>query len=57
MVTLEPSRVAQVSIEVPPGEIFIGLAPTTMLGPLSGVVPTTTDAFAVRPVEEVAVAV
>ena len=57
IVTLEPSRVAQVSIAVPPGATFVGLAPTTILGPLSGVVPTTTEACAVSPVNEVATAV
>ena len=58
MVTLEPSPVAQVSIDAPLGAIFFGLAPTTMLRcPLSGVVPTTTEASAVSPVAEVATAV
>ena len=59
MVTLEPSVVAQVSKAVFPGATFIGLAPTTILGVVesSGVAPTTTEASAVSPVEEVATAV
>jgi len=57
IVTLEPSVVAQVNKEVPPGATFIGLAPTKMLEPLSGVVPTTSDDCAVNPDDDVAVAV
>jgi hypothetical protein len=57
MVTSELSVVAHVSNAVPPGATFMGLAPTRNREPLSGVTPTTTDAVAVCPSEDVAVAV
>ena len=57
IVTLESSGVAHVSRDVAPGATFIGLAPIRMPEPPPGVVPTTTEASAVRPVDEVAVAV
>lgn len=57
MLTFELSVVAHVSRAFPPGGMFIGLAPTRMFEPLSGVTPTTSEACAVAPVADVAVAV
>src|SRR5581483_1621154 len=49
-----PSVVAHVSRACFPGSTFIGLAPITILDPVSGVVPTQPEACAVVPVAEVA---